>query len=82
MTKHLAMKMEARKMNLINWLTTLQEESVLAQMEMIQEEFVHKATTLSPSDQEAIQEGLEQLDNNEYISRSQVRKRIGQKLKQ
>lgn len=75
------MKMEARKMNLINWLTTLQEESVLEQMEKIQEEFVRKATTLSPSDQEAIQEGLEQLDNGEYISRSQVRKRIGQKLK-
>ena len=75
------MKMETRKMNLINWITTVQEESVLEQMEQIQEEFVRKAITIYQSDQEAIQEGLEQLDNGDYLSRSQVRKRIGQKLK-
>ena len=73
--------LETRKMNLINWLTTVQEEGVLEQLEKIQEEFIRKTTTLSQSDQEAIREGLDQLDNGDYFTRSQVRKRIGQKLK-
>ncbi|MBI9063035.1 MAG: hypothetical protein JEZ14_13725 [Marinilabiliaceae bacterium] len=74
------MKMETRKMNLINWLTTVQEEGVLEQLEKIQEEFIRKTTALTQSDQEAIGEGLDQLDNGDYLTRSQVRKRIGQKL--
>ena len=74
------MKMETRKMNLINWLTTVQEEGVLEQLEKIQEEFIRKTTALSQSDQDAIREGLDQLDNGDYLTRSQVRKRIGQKL--
>jgi len=73
--------MEIRKMKLINWLSTVQEESVLEQMEKIQEEFVRRASSLSQNDQEAIREGLDQLDNGDYLTRSQVRKRIGQKIK-
>ncbi len=75
------MKMEIRKMKLINWLSTVQEESVLEQMEKIQEEFVRRTSSLSQNDQEAIREGLDQLDNGDYLTRSQVRKRIGQKIK-
>jgi len=73
--------MEIRKMKLINWLSTVQEESVLEQMEKIQEEFVRRTSSLSQNDQEAIREGLDQLDNGDYLTRSQVRKRIGQKIK-
>lgn len=73
------MNLETRKINLINWISSIQEEDVLAQMERIQREKKDWWDTISHEDKSAINDGLEQLDKGEYISRSQVRNRIKEK---
>ena len=70
------MNLEARKLNLINWISSIQEEEVLSKMEKIQHERNDWWDSFSRSYKEAIEEGVEQLDRDESISRSQVRERI------
>ena len=74
------MNLESRKINLINWISSLQEEAVLAQMEKIQREKADWWDTTSREDKEAINEGLKQLDKGEYLTRSQVRNKINEKF--
>lgn len=73
------MNIETRKINLINWISSLQEEDVLAQMERIQRERNDWWDAVSSQDKKAINEGLEQLDKGEYITRSQVRNKLKEK---
>ncbi len=70
------MNLEARKINLINWISSIQEEDVLAKMEKIQQEKNDWWDSISQKDKEAIAEGLEQLDSGKFMARSQVRNRI------
>jgi ATP-dependent protease ClpP protease subunit len=74
------MKLESRKINLINWISTIQEEDILAEMERIQKERTDWWDTISNEDKQAINEGLKQLDEGQYISRSEARKRIKNKF--
>ncbi|MDD3773415.1 MAG: hypothetical protein PHC38_12295 [Weeksellaceae bacterium] len=74
------MNLESRKINLINWISSLQEEAVLAQMEKIQRKKADWWDTTNCEDKEAINEGLEQLDKGEYLTRSQVRNKINEKF--
>lgn len=74
------MNLESRKINLINWISSLQEEAVLAQMEKIQREKADWWDTTNREDKEAINEGLKQLDKGEYLTRSQVRNEINEKF--
>lgn len=73
------MNIETRKINLINWISSLQEEDVLSQMERIQRERNDWWDAVSNQDKKAINEGLEQLDKGEYITRSQVRNKLKEK---
>lgn len=73
------MNLESRKINLINWISSLQEEDVLAQMEQIQREKNDWWDSLSHEDKKAIENGIEQLDKGEYITRSQVRNKLKEK---
>ncbi len=73
------MNLEARKINLINWISTIQEEDVLAEMEKIQGKKTDWWDTVGKEDKKAIIEGLEQLDKGEYLTRSQVRNKIREK---
>lgn len=75
------MNLESRKINIINWISSLQEEKVLAEMERIQKEHTDWWDNVSEKDKKAINEGLEQLDRGEYLSRSQVRENINKKYK-
>ncbi len=70
------MNLEARKLNLINWILSIQEEEVLSKMEKIQHERNDWWDSISQDDKEAIEEGIEQLDRGESISRTQARERI------
>lgn len=73
------MNIETRKINIINWISSLQEEDVLAKMEEIQKEKADWWNTVNKEDKEAISEGIEQLDKGEFITRSQARDKIKEK---
>jgi plasmid stabilization system protein ParE len=70
------MNLESRKINLINWISSIQEEDVLARMEQIQKESKDWWDSLNNEDKKAICKGLNQLDKDEFFTRSQVREKI------
>ena len=74
------MNIEARKINLINWITSIQETDIIDEMERIQREKSDLMENMNANDKMAIEEGLSQLDNGEYLSRSQVREKINEKF--
>lgn len=74
------MNTETRKINLINWLSTIQEDSILEKVEKIQKEKTDWWDTTSEKDKKAINEGLEQLDRGEYLTHSQVRSKIKERF--
>jgi len=74
------MNLESRKINLINWISTIQEEDILNKVEKIQRDNVDWWDTISDEDKKAINEGVEQLDRGEYLTRSQVRSKIKERF--
>ncbi len=70
------MNIETRKINIINWISSVQEEDILDEMERIQKEKTDWWIALSSEDKKAIKEGLKQLDKGEFLTRSQVRNKI------
>jgi predicted transcriptional regulator len=72
------MNIEIRKINLINWISSIQEEDIIDKMEKIQKEKADWWVTLDNEDKKAINEGLAQLDKGEYLTRSQVRSKINE----
>ncbi len=73
------MNIETRKVNIINWISSIQEEDVLAEMERIQNEKGDWWHNVSNEDKKAINEGMEQLDNGEFLTRSEVKNKIKDK---
>lgn len=73
------MNLENRKINLINWISSLQEEDILAQVEKIQKDKADWWDAVSSEDKILINEGLKQLDRGEYLTRDQVRSKIRKK---
>lgn len=73
------MNLETRKINIINWISSIQEEDILAEMERIQMRKTDWWDTVNNEDKKAINEGLKQLDEGEFLTRSQVRDKIGKK---
>lgn len=61
------MNLETRKINLINWISTLQKKNVLEKIEKIQKGKTDWCDTTSDEDKKAITEGSEQLDRGEYL---------------
>ncbi len=75
------MNLEVRKLNLINWISSIQESELIEKLEALQLEGSDWWDQISEEDREAIEEGLEQLDRGESLSRSEVRERIQAKYK-
>ena len=75
------MNIETRKINIINWISSIQEEDIISKMEKLQKEKVDWWDTVNDEDKKAINEGLEQLDNGEFITRSEVRNKLNKKYK-
>jgi predicted transcriptional regulator len=74
------MNLETRKTNLINWISTIQEDSILEKVENIQKEKADWWDTTSDKDKNAINEGIEQLDRGEHLTHSQVRSKIKERF--
>ena len=74
------MTLEARKINLINWISTIQEDNILEKVEKIQKEKTDWWDTISNKDKKAIDEGLGQLDRGEHLTHSQVRSKIKERF--
>ena len=74
------MNLEARKLNLINWISSIQEEETLSEVEKIQKEKTDWWDKVSRKDKKAIEEGLDQLDRGEFITRDKVRNKIKEKF--
>jgi hypothetical protein len=74
------MNLESRKLNLINWISSLQEDDVLSKLEKIQEQKTDWWNQISDEDKTAINEGLDQLDQGEFLTRDQVRTKIKERF--
>jgi predicted transcriptional regulator len=74
------MNLEARKLNLINWISSLQEEETLREIEKVQIEKADWWDKVSRKDKKAIEEGLDQLDRGEFITRNKVRNKIKERF--
>jgi predicted transcriptional regulator len=74
------MNLEARKLNLINWISSIQEEETLNEVEKIQKKKADWWDKVSHKDKKAIEEGLDQLDRGEYLTRDRVRNKIKEKF--
>jgi phosphoenolpyruvate carboxylase len=74
------MNLENRKLNLINWISSLQEEDTLSKIEEIQKEKTDSRDKVSEEDEKAINEGLEQLENGEFLTHDEVRTKIKERF--
>ena len=73
------MNLETRKLNLINWISSIQEEDVVKEMERLQQSKNDWWNDVDETDKKAIRDGIDQLDNGSYMTRSQVRSEIRNK---
>ena len=73
------MNLEARKVNLINWISSIQESNLIEKLEALQKEGADWWNKVSKEDKQAIDEGLEQLDRGEFLTRSEVRAKVKEK---
>ncbi|MGF1586818.1 MAG: hypothetical protein ACFCUM_15955 [Bacteroidales bacterium] len=74
------MNIETRKINLINWISTIQEEDILSKVENIQQEASDWWDNISKEDKTAITEGISQLKKGDHLSRSKVRSNIKERF--
>lgn len=72
---------ETVRNKLINWISKLNDEKVLEQIDSFRKNQNSGFNQLSYEDQNAINEGLAQLNEGKYTSYSEARKRINAKLK-
>ena len=75
------MNLETRKINLINWVSTLQDDKILESIEKLQKEKADWWDKVSQNDKDAINEGISQLDKGEYLSHAEVREKIKHRFK-
>mgnify|MGYP006295202599 CR=1 len=74
------MNFEFRKLNLINWISSIQEEEILSEVEKVQKEKADWWDNVSHKDKKAIKEGLDQLDRGEFITREEARDKIKERF--
>jgi hypothetical protein len=70
------MNTETIRLELINWISQLDDEKLLKKIEAIRGNQKQRWEDLSADDQKAIEEGLNQLNEGNIISYSDVRKEI------
>ena len=75
------MNIELVKHKLINWILDLNDENLLMKVDSLRTKHSCSWDKLSEEDRHAVEEGLLQLNEGEYISYSEARKRINTKLK-
>ncbi len=70
------MNLETRKKNLINWITSVQEDEILEKVEVIQKDTSDWWDTLSEDDKGAIENGVQQLKSGKYLPHNEIRMQI------
>ncbi|MFW6222713.1 MAG: hypothetical protein ACOC3T_03785 [Bacteroidota bacterium] len=66
------MNIETRKINIINWVSHLQDENILSRIEEIQSQKDDWWDLLSDEEREEIEEGMQQADQGELKSTDEV----------
>ncbi len=66
------MKMETRKIGLINWLSQLQDEETINKLESLRDEKQDWWNTISDEERAQIEEGLSQANKGEVIPHDKV----------
>jgi len=74
------MNIELVNHKLINWITDLEDEDLLMKLDLLRIKNSGEWDKLSEEDRNAIEEGLLQLNEGNYISYSEARNRINTKL--
>ena len=74
------MNIETRKINLINWISTIQEEDILNKVENIQKEASDWWDTISKEDKTAITEGISQLEKGDHLPDQRFEARLKKDL--
>ena len=70
---------ELRKKNLLNWLHSLNDESIIVRLEQVKQENIDWWDLIWAKEKAAIEEGIAQLDKGEYISHNEMRDEIKNK---
>ena len=76
------MNTEAVRLKLIHWISQLDDEKLLKKIESLRGNQKHSCEDFSVDDQEAIKEGLTQLNEGQFVPYSEVKERIKSNLKQ
>lgn len=76
------MNTESVRLKLINWISQLEDEDLLKKIDSFRIKKNQGWNDLSIDDQLAIEEGLNQLNEGQFVPYSEVRKRIKSKLNQ
>jgi hypothetical protein len=66
------MDIAGRKINLISWISNLQDEKILSRIETVKGEEADWWETISDEERAEIEEGIAQLDRGESIPHEQV----------
>ena len=70
------MSIESLKLDLINWISTLDEFTILEKINAFKTKSKSGWDSLSYEDQHAIEEGLNHLNEGQFVSYSDMRKEI------
>ena len=65
---------------ILDWISSIQEEDILSKVENIQKGKADWWDKVSQKDKTAINEGLDQLDRGEYLTRDQARTKIKERF--
>ena len=66
------MNIETRKLNIINWVSHLQDETVLSRIEQLQSQKQDWWDSISEEEKAEIKEGISQADNGETKTTEEV----------
>jgi hypothetical protein len=72
------MNIQAEKLKLIEWLVSLQDETIIERIKLLKEGSANNADwwdTISESEKMAIEEGIKDIENGNVVSHEDVRKR-------
>ena len=71
--------LEIRKQNLISWMSSLRDESILIHLEQVRQKGIDWWDIIGAEEKSAINEGISQLNNGDFITQSEMRSRTKQK---
>ena len=74
------MDIQAEKLKLIEWLTTLSDQAIIEKLKLFKENFTDKTDwweTLSESEKESLDQGIKDIEEGRTVPHSEVMKKYG-----